>query len=277
MHGRRGGRGPLRIHLLILLGSLSLAHQATAGVTGHLLIVGQGPEQPVVQDLARAFEKGHPGTAIDLEWDRNLKAVEMVKTSQAQIAVTGLPDQTLAATQVAWDGIAVVVNFTNPIKEVTSAQVAALLSGEIVRWSELDGANTKVEVIQRPSDRNLTAALEQSLGLPSLLKGSAKIIRSDLSALSEVSGKDGAVTYLSLATALKAQEDGAPIQVLTIDRVEPGEPTVKNGRYKLRRPVLFLTSTQRDSLTEAFLAFARSPEGQHIIRSMFAPMIPGSI
>lgn len=242
-----------------------------AGLTGHILIVGQGPEQFLIQDLARAFERSHPGSAIDLEWDKNLRVVEMVKGGQAQIAVTGYTDPALKATQVGWDGIAVVVNFANPIREVTSDQVKALFSGRIVRWSELDGADTKVEVVQRPPDRNLNAGLEQSLGLPGLLKG-ARTARSDSSALREVSGRDAAVTYLSLSTALKAQEDGTPIQVLTIDKVEPGEPTVKSGRYKLRRPVLFLTATEADALSEAFVTFARSSEGQQIIRSMFAPM-----
>lgn len=258
----------ITILLTAVTGGVSLPASA---LSGHILIVGQGPEQPVLQELARVFERRYPGTAIDLEWDKNLRAVELVQAGKAQIAVTGQPAAPLRSTQVAWDGIAVVVNFANPIREVNASQVRALLSGEVRRWSELDGADRNVELVSRPVDLNLNAGLEQSLDLPGLLKG-GKAARSDSSALREVSGRDAAVTYLSLNAALKAQEDGVPIQILTIDRVEPGEPTVTSGRYGLRRPVLLLTTPGPDPLTEAFLTFARSPEGQQILRSMFAPL-----
>ena len=259
--------------VLILPTAVTVGIPLTASaLSGHILIVGQGPEQPVLQELARLFERRNPGAVIDLEWDKNLRAVELVQAGKAQIAVTGQPAASLLATQVAWDGIALVVNFANPVREVNASQVRALLAGEVLRWSELDGADRKVELVSRPVDLNLNAGLELSLGLPGLLKG-GKAIRSDSSALREVSGRDAAVTYLSLNAALRAQEDGVPIQILTVDKVEPGEPTVTSGRYGLRRPVLFLTAPQPDSLTDAFLTFARSPEGQQILRSMFAPLV----
>jgi len=75
-----------------------------------------------------------------------------------------------------------------------------------------------------------------------------------------------------LASALKAQEDGIPIQILSIDKVEPGEPTVKDGRYQLRRPVLLLTGTQPDPLTESFLDFTQSAEGQRLLSSFYVPL-----
>lgn len=248
---------------------VSFAHGA--GLTGSIVVAGYGPELPVVQDLARAFERSHPGTAIDFEWDRTVKAVERIKSGAAQIAVTGHPDPELRAVPIAWDGIAIVVNFANPIRELTMPQVKALFSGRLTRWSDIDGANAKVEVIHRTPDYNLTPGFESSLGIEGTLPGDSRPARSDQKALSLVSGKDAAVTYISLAAALKAQEDGIPIRVVTIDKVEPGAPTVENGRYTIRRPVLFLTAPQPDPLTEAFVSFARSPEGQRLIRSTYVP------
>ncbi len=58
-----------------------------------------------------------------------MRAVELVKRGNAQIVVTDQPDTTLSHTQIAWDSIAVIVNFANPIKEVTTSQVRALLTG----------------------------------------------------------------------------------------------------------------------------------------------------
>ena len=55
---------------------------------------------------------------------------------------------------------------------------------------------------------------------------------------------------------------------------------MKNGRYRLRRPVLMLTATQPDPLTESFLSFVRSVDGQQLLRTMFVPfeqLIPPTV
>ena len=261
-----------RAGIALLTSGLMLFGYADAALTGRILIAGYGPELPVVQDLAKAYERLHPGTAIDLEWESTVRAVHLVKTGDAQIAVTDQPDPALKATQIAWDGIAVIVNFSNPVKALSSAQVRGLFSAQIINWSELDGAATNVEVIPRTATNNLTAGFKDSIGLTERMVASAAPVRSDQNVLSLVSGRDATISYISLAAALKAQEDGISIQILTIDQVDPGDATVKNGRYRLRRPVLLLTGTQPDPLTESFLAFVRSVNGQELLSSMFVPL-----
>jgi phosphate transport system substrate-binding protein len=273
-------RCTLAMGAFLLSYGLLLLCNTEAAVTGRILIAGYGPELPVVQDLAKAYERLHPGAAIDLQWDSTVRAVHLVKTGEAQIAVTDQPDPALKATQIAWEGIAVIVNFANPIREVSSAQVRGLFSAQITNWSELDGATTRVEVIPRTSVNNLTAGFQNSLGLTRRIEAPAAPVRSDQKVLSLVSGRDATVSYISLTAALKAQEDGISIHILTVDQVDPGEATVKNGKYRLRRPVLMLTTTQPDSLTESFLSFVRSVDGQQLLRSMFVPIeqsIPSTI
>jgi phosphate transport system substrate-binding protein len=262
----------LAVGTLLLSGGFWLLCDADAALTGRILIAGYGPELPVVQDLAKAYERLHPGTAIDLEWDSTVRAIHLVKTGAAQIAVTDQPDPALKTTQIAWDGIAVIVNFANPVREVSSAQVRGLFSTQITNWAEVDGATARVEVIPRTSVNNLTAGFQNSLGLTERMAASAAPVRSDQKVLSLVSGRDATVSYISLAAALKAQEDGISIHILTVDQIDPGEATVKNGRYRLRRPVLMLTATQPDPLTESFLSFVRSVDGQQLLRTMFVPV-----
>ena len=262
------------VGIALLISGLLLFGNADAALTGRILIAGYGPELPVVQDLAKAYERLHPGTAIDLEWESTVRAAHLVKTGEAQIAVTDQPDPALKATQIAWDGIAVIVNFSNPVKALSSAQISGIFSAQITNWSELDGAATNVEVIPRTAANNLTAGFKDSLGLTERIVASTAPVRSDQNVLRLVSGRDATISYISLTTALKAQEDGISIQILTIDQVDPGDATVKNGRYRLRRPVLLLTGTQPDPLTESFLAFVRSVNGQELLRSMFVPLEP---
>ena len=255
-----------------ILFGLLVAPLPAFALTGRIVIAGYGPEQPVMQDLARAYEKLHPGAAIDVEWDKTVRAVEMVKAGEAHIAVTDRADPSLDAVPIAWDGIAVIANFANPLTELTGEQVRKLFTGQAKRWSVLEGADQPVEIITRTGNDNLTAGFETSLGIAGRLVRSSTTARSDQQVLRLVSGRDAAVSYMSLRAALRAQEDGIPIRILTIDGVEPGEPTVASGRYLLKRSVLLLTAFRRDPLTASFLSFVQSSAGQLLVRSLYTPL-----
>jgi phosphate transport system substrate-binding protein len=246
-------------------------------MTGRIVIAGYGPEFPVMQDLGRAFEKAHLGASVDFEWDRTVKAAEMVKSGKAQVGVTDHPDPDLNTVPIAWDGIAIIVNFANSVKEVTTSQVRDLFTGKITHWSDLDGGDQRVEVLPRAPEDNVQSGLETSLGILGRLGAARKPVRSDEKALRAVSGRDTAITHISLASALRAQEDGVPIRILTVDNVEPGPPTVKSGQYKLRRPVLLLTAQQPNAMTQTFVDFVRSAEGQQILQSTFVPYTPETV
>ena len=245
-----------------------LPSHAAEGASGSLVIAGNGPEQHLIEKLARAFEKANPRAYVDILWDENSKPVETVLSGQAHIAVSGSESPDLKATQIGWDGIAIMVNLSNHTKEVTTGQVADIFSGKVKFWSDLGGPETKVLLIDRPKNRNIRDTFEQHLGIAGKIPDSAKIIGPDDKAIKTVVGTLpplSAVTYISLGQALEAVSSGVAVRLLPIDKVEPEEPTVKDGRYKLRRPILLLTKKEPNPTAEAFAAFAVSKEGQAIV------------
>lgn len=261
---------PLFFFCLLAWGAGLPAAAGAEELRGAMTVTGTGPERPVIDTLARAFEKAHPGTAIDVKWNRSFHTIDMVKSGKADLAVTGTEDPGLTSTTVAWDGIAVIAHFSNPVKEVTTRQLQDLFSGTFGAWAVLDEqATASVEVIRRPDDQNLTAGFESSLGVPGGITKSALELRADQKVLSRVSGRLGAIGYLSLGSALEAVKFGTPVRILLVNGVEPGEPTIRNGRYPLRRPVLFLAGKRPNPLRDAFIAFALSPEGQRIIARQY--------
>lgn len=261
----------------LLVASVAAPVQSAGeGPSGSLVIAGNGPEMPMIEQLARTFEKANPRVYIDILWDDNSKPVEMVKSGQAHIAVTGKEEPGLNATQIGWDGIAVMVNLANHMKEVTTQQVAEVFSGKVRFWSDLGGPDTKILLIDRPRNRNIRDAFEQYLGIAGKIPDSAKVIGPDDKAIKTVAGTLpplSAVTYLSLGQALAAVTTGVAVRLLPLDKVEPEEPTVKDGRYKLRRPVLLLTRKESNPTADAFLAFVLSKEAQTIIdNEAFTPL-----
>lgn len=242
--------------------------QSGEGVSGNLVIAGNGPEQRVIEQLSRAFEKANPRAYVDIAWDENSKPVDLVKSGQAHIAVTGQEDPGLHASHIGWDGIAVVVNMSNHTKEVTLQQVADIFSGKVKTWSDLGGPDTKILLIDRPRNRNIRETFEQELGIAGKIPQGAKVIGPDDKAIKTVVGTLpplSAVTYVSLGPALEAVNSGVAVRLLPIDKVEAEEPPVKDGRYKLRRPLLLLTKQGSNPVADAFAAFALTKEGQTII------------
>jgi phosphate transport system substrate-binding protein len=256
--------------------TLCMSHSGTfAQTAGSLVIAGNGPEQTTIEALARAFEKANPRAYIDILWDENSKPLQLVTTGQAQIAVTGVEDPAFAATQIGWDGIGILVHLSNFTKEVTKRQVADIFSGKIKEWSELGGPETKILLIDRPRNQNVREAFETHLGIAGKIPDSAKAIGADEVVVKTVVGTLpplSAVAYISLSTGLSVVSDGVAVRLLPVDKVEPEAPTVKDGRYSLRRPLLLLSQKEPTPLVEAFSTFALSPPGQMIVGEIYVPM-----
>jgi phosphate transport system substrate-binding protein len=266
----------------VLLGTLciSLTTNAVlplssrAEVSGNLVVVGNGPEQSTLETLARSFEKANPRAYVDVVWDDHSKPVEMVKSGEAHVAVTGSEDPFLTATQIAWDGIGILVHLSNFTKEVTKQQVADIYSGKVKEWSELGGPETKILLIDRPKNQNIRDAFERELGIDGKIPNNAKVIAKDDKVIKTVVGTlppMSAVAYISLTQGLAVVTSGVAVRLLPVDKVEPEVPTVKDGRYPLRRPVLLLAKKDPNPVVDAFVQFAQSPAGRQIISDTYIP------
>ncbi|HKE61355.1 MAG TPA: substrate-binding domain-containing protein [Nitrospira sp.] len=259
--------------LCVVMGA-TVPTSALAEVSGNLIVAGNGPEQTTIEALARAFEKANPRAYIDVVWDDHSKPVEMVKGGDAHLAVTGAEDSSLAATQIAWDGIGILVHLSNFTKEVTRQQVADIFSGKVREWSDLGGPETKILLIDRPKNQNIRDAFEHQLGIDGKIPTNAKVIAKDDKVIKTVVGTLpplSAVAYISLSQGLAVVTSGVAVRLLPVDKVEPEVPTVKDGRYPLRRPVLLLAKKDPNPLVEAFAQFALSPAGKQIITETYIP------
>ncbi len=264
----------LRLFGFVLLLALAPLFSARAELSGNLIIAGNGPELTMIEALARAFEKANPRAYVDVLWDDHSKPVDMLKAGEAHLAVTGAEEAGLAASQIAWDGIGILVHLSNFTKEVTKQQVADIFSGKVKEWAELGGPETKILLIDRPKNQNIRDAFESQLGIGGKIPDSAKVIGKDDKVVKTVVGTLpplSAVAYISLSQALSVVSGGVAVRLLPVDKVEPEVPTVKDGRYPLRRPILLLSKKEGTPLIDAFRQFALSSAGQQIIAETYIP------
>jgi len=265
--GLKPGLGGVVSSLLVALAFLGWS--ADEARSAAITIAGNGPELRMVERLASAFEKKYFGAVAEIRWDPSFQPSHMVKTGEADVAVVGQTDPDLLVTPIAWDGIAVLVDFTNPVREITSLQLAAMFSGAVTRWSDVGGLDTRIELINGFSRQPLRDTFETVLEIVGKSPPTAYVSRSDQRAISRVAGNGSAVTYVSLAVALDAVTYGVGVALLSVDHVEPAKQTVRDGRYRLRRPVLLLRKDDGNSTAASFVDFAVSKEAKDIIEEMY--------
>ena len=261
--------------LFFLLSMLVAGPGGAAEIGGSLVIAGNGPEQAMVETLAHAFEKAHPRAYVDVLWDDQSNPLEMVKTGQAHIALTGLAHSGLASAQIGWDGIGILVHLSNFTKDITQQQAADIFSGKIREWSQLGGPDTTILLIDRPRNHHIRDAFTSQLGITEQVPDTAKTIGPDDQAVRTVVGTIpplSAVTYISLNTGLSVVASGVAVRLLPVDKIEPEIPTVQDGRYRLRRPILLVSKPEAGALIKAFEQFALSAQGQSIIGNTYIPL-----
>lgn len=241
---------------------------AAEELTGSALIVGNGPERYAIEALAKNFEASHPKTSIDFFWHQNARPVEEVRENGADIAVTGQAENDLPSTTVAWDGIAVVTNFSNAIEDITREQLAQIFSGEIKFWSQVyeEGPEARISLIHRTWNQNIRQPFEKFLGLENHKGIRARVVEKENETFKAINGDIYSISYVSMGPALQARKDGYGVTLLFVDDIEPEYQTVLDGTYPLRRPVVFVMNPNASPVALAFLEYVLSPQGQRAIK-----------
>jgi phosphate transport system substrate-binding protein len=139
----------------------------------------------------------------------------------------------------------------------------------MTRWSDVGGMDTRIELINGPSNQPIRSTFETVLEIVGKSPHTASVSRSDQRAISRVAGNGSAVTYVSLGVALDAVTYGVGVALLSVDHVEPAMQTVRDGRYRLRRPVLLLRKDKANATAASFVEFAVSREAKEIIDEMY--------
>ena len=239
-----------------------------ANLSRTIRVAGNGPERYLLELLAEAFEQKYPSISVDFFWHRNAKPIRTIELGEADIAVTGEEIPALRSTKIARDGIAVLTNFSNPVKEIAATQLGEVFSGKLRYWSQVyeEAPQTKIILVNRATNQNIRQGFEKHLNLPTGIPRSAYRAETEQEAITMVSGNLEAVTFVSITPALRAKEDGVAINLLFIDKIEPEVQTVLDKRYPIQRPVILVTNTQPSPEVLNFEQFVLSPDGQRLIK-----------
>lgn len=165
---------------------------------------------------------------------------------------------------VAIDGIAVVVDKANTVKDLTKEQLSKIYMGEMTNWSEVGGSDQSIVVIGREAGSGTRGAFEEILKVADKCQY-AQEIDSTGAVMAKVASIPGAIGYVSLDVV----DD--TVTAVSIEGVEPTVDNIKAEDYALQRPFVMATKGEIKDLDKSiqdYFKFIESDKGQEIIKKV---------
>lgn len=162
---------------------------------------------------------------------------------------------------LAMDALAAIVAPDNPTPEISTIELAQVLSGEVKNWSQIGGPDMPVVLHALQPETDMQQALSARLGAPV----AAEVLHPDQVSLAAAVARDPwAIAIIGRANIGPARR--IPLTDSCGFPLLPTALAVKAEDYPLALPVLILTPKRRLPLmTRDFLDFLRSPAAQAVI------------
>ena len=122
--------------------SVSSGTFVTNGAEGKITVAGSSSVSPVMEKLAEAYQTVNTGAKVEIQTSDSTTGVTAASEGSCDIGMASrdLKDTEtgVTATEIAKDGIAVIVNLDNPLDGLTTDQVMKIYTGEQTDWSGLE-------------------------------------------------------------------------------------------------------------------------------------------
>lgn len=183
---------------------------------------------------------------------------------------------------VARDAIAVVVNPSNPVSELTLQQISHIYTGRITNWREVGGQDRPIVLLSRESNSGTYVYVLENvirMGDPRsklLFSPDTLLMPSSEGISTEVRQNPNAIGYDGLGYVTPDQK---VVAVARDDRgpfVRPSIETVNDGTYPISRPLYMYTAGEPDTRLKHYLEWLLEP-GQKLVSKLgFVPLREGS-
>lgn len=167
---------------------------------------------------------------------------------------------------VAWDALAVIVHKSNPLNNLSTAQIQGIYNGKIRNWHQLGLNNAPIHLyIRRGKISGVGYAIRQYIFRDSnkvFVTRPSYIMRSSGPLEKAIEQDPLGISITGISSARKRN-----VKILSIDNKSPTYENVKDGKYVWYRPLYLVTRPGASKAVRNFVRFAMSNEGRAILRA----------
>jgi len=235
-------------------------------------VAGSTTVAPIAEEAARRFTQLFPQFKISIAAIGSGPGIKAVGSGDVDIGMSSRdvkeeefeqwPD--LKPFKIGLDSIAVVVNPSNPIHDLTLEQVAKIFAGEIVNWREVGGPDAPIHVVTREKGSGTRECFEEAVKkrFGKEITGDAMVQQGNPKLRAAVAADPLSIGYLSLGFL---DETVKPVK---INGVEPTVENVRKGLYPISRSLYLITKGDPDPAELLFIGYILSPDGQKIVEEL---------
>lgn len=226
---------------------------------------GSTSMEKVIGGLGEAFQN-ETGIAFTYNPTGSGSGIKAVEEGRCDIGLSSrdLKDEEkvagLEGTVLAYDGIAIIVNPENPVKDLSLEQIAKIYKGEITNWSEVGGNDGEIVLIGREAGSGTRDGFESITETEEACKYRQELTSTG-DVITTVSQNPGAIGYASVASVKDS------VIAVTVDGIAPTDETIKDGSYVVQRPFVLVTKadTQLSDAAQKFYDYITSADAMGII------------
>ena len=235
-------------------------------LSGTVATDGSTSMEKVIGALGESFMAENPNVTFTYNPTGSGSGIQAVSEGRCDIGLSSraLKDDEKASglkeTTLALDGIAIIVNPQNPVKDLTLEQIAKIYTGEITNWKDVGGNDAEIVLIGREAGSGTRDGFESITDTKDACQYRQELTSTG-DVITTVSQNPNAIGYASLA-AIKDS-----VKALTVNGVAPTEATVKDGTYLVQRPFVLVTKegVALSETAQKFFDFATSADAASII------------
>ena len=269
--------GALAVGTLGLVGCGSAAPTSTttpttgATLTGALTVAGSDTMVNMAQAWADGFSKANPGVQLAVKGGGSGTGIAALINGTVDFADASREmkpeeiDQAQAKgidpvlTQVARDGVAIVVNPANKVENLTLDQLGKIYLGTITNWKDVGGADAPITLVSRdPSSGTYEFMTSEALKGGKFAK-SAKLLGSTQAIVDEVKADANAIGYIGVGY------ESADVKVIGVDGIKASVSTVKDETYPLWRFLNMYSNGQPKGAGKAYIDWILGADGQKVV------------
>jgi phosphate transport system substrate-binding protein len=186
------------------------------------------------------------------------------KINEKEIQAATLAGVKYGETQICRDGVAIIANPGNPLRELTIEQLKKIWTGDYKRWKDVGGPDEPILVVTSDQTSGTASFLRHHVMDDGYFTGDARIRDFYNEIIRDVSrAKPAALGFCSFKDAEKAEKKKL-VKIIAIKKDQESNPvalsvdSMKSGSYPLIRPLyLYWDTASSSALVKQFVDFCK--------------------
>jgi phosphate transport system substrate-binding protein len=239
-------------------------------VSGEIKIGGSAETYEILEELAEGYRE--KSQAVEFKFLPNSQTSGGIQGVQDNILDIGAVGRSLTPEEqsetieyhaLAQNALVVVTHQSvGNLTDLTTEQLQGIYRGEIKNWQEIGGDNTPIVLIDIPEDESEKQLLrEHYLGEDLEITKNAILLTDEAQALEAIATTEYSIGAIPLSEEITA----LPVNVLSLDGIEPTSENIEEGRYKMAQTLGIVFVPNNISPVRDFIDFVLSEEGREVI------------